>query len=77
MKELLMSDDIEKLIRTALREDIGTGDITTASTVSPTAVITGNDTNNAMQPAISGATPSAFAAKPAAAASLLAGRRKA
>ena len=41
MKELLMSDDIEKLIRTALREDIGTGDITTASTVSPTAVITG------------------------------------
>lgn len=41
MKELLMSDDIEKLIRTALREDIGTGDITTASTVSPNAVITG------------------------------------
>ncbi|MBP5348788.1 MAG: nicotinate-nucleotide diphosphorylase (carboxylating), partial [Clostridia bacterium] len=42
MKEILMSDDIEKLIRNALREDIGTGDITTASTVSPSAVITGN-----------------------------------
>ena len=42
MKELLMSDDVEKLIRTALREDIGTGDSTTASTVSPAAVITGN-----------------------------------
>ena len=42
MKEILMSDDIEKLIRNALREDIGTGDITTASTVSPNAVITGN-----------------------------------
>ena len=41
MKEILMSEDIEKLIRTALREDIGTGDITTASTVSPDAVITG------------------------------------
>ena len=41
MKELLMSDDIEKLIRNALREDIGTGDVTTASTVSPNAVITG------------------------------------
>jgi len=41
MKEMLMSDDIEKLIRTALREDIGTGDITTASTVSPDAEIAG------------------------------------
>lgn len=36
-----MSEDIEKLIRTALREDIGTGDITTASTVSPDAEISG------------------------------------
>ena len=42
MKELLMSDDIDHLIRTALREDIGTGDITTASTVSPDAVIAGH-----------------------------------
>lgn len=41
MKELLMSDDIDHLIRTALREDIGTGDVTTASTVSPDAVISG------------------------------------
>ena len=42
MKELLMSDDIERLIRTALREDIGTGDITTMATVSPDAVISGH-----------------------------------
>ncbi|MBP5428568.1 MAG: carboxylating nicotinate-nucleotide diphosphorylase [Clostridia bacterium] len=42
MKELLMSDDVERLIRTALREDIGTGDITTMSTVSPDAVISGH-----------------------------------
>ena len=42
MKELLMSYDFERLIRTALREDIGTGDITTMSTVSPDAVISGH-----------------------------------
>ena len=42
MKEMLMSDDIERLIRTALREDIGTGDITTMATVSPDAVIYGH-----------------------------------
>ena len=42
MKELLMSDDIDHLIRTALREDIGTGDVTTATTVSPDAVIAGH-----------------------------------
>lgn len=42
MKEMLMSDDIDRLIRTALREDIGTGDITTMSTVSPYAVIFGH-----------------------------------
>ena len=41
MKEMLMSEDIDNLIRTALREDIGTGDVTTASTVSPDAVISG------------------------------------
>lgn len=41
MKEWLMSDDIDNLIRTALREDIGTGDLTTASTVGFDAVISG------------------------------------
>ena len=41
MKEMLFSDDLDRLILTALREDIGTGDITTLSTVDPEAMIHG------------------------------------
>ena len=33
-----MSIDLERLVRAALDEDIGGGDVTTESTVSPTAV---------------------------------------
>ena len=35
---MLLSPELERLIRTAVNEDIGGGDVTTESTVSPAAV---------------------------------------